>query len=54
MSVSAHVMELKKKHDSLSTEVEAAQRAPSTDPLHVASLKRQKLKLKDEIERLSH
>lgn len=54
MSVSAHLVELKKKHASLSTEVEEAQRAPSVDALEVAALKKQKLKLKDEIERLSH
>lgn len=53
MSVSAHLSELKKKHASLSLQVEEAQRAPGIDDLHIAQLKKQKLKLKEEIERLS-
>lgn len=53
MSVSAHLTELRKKHETLSMEVEQAQRAPSIDDLHIAQLKKQKLKLKEEIERLS-
>ncbi|SFT39392.1 hypothetical protein SAMN05216236_101339 [Sedimentitalea nanhaiensis] len=53
MSLSSHLTELKKKHQHLSTEVEEAQRAPGVDGLHVADLKKQKLKLKEEIERLS-
>lgn len=52
MSLSSHLVELKKKHQSLSQLVEDAQRAPSTDALHLAQLKKQKLKLKEEIERL--
>ena len=53
MSLSSHLTELKKKHQHLSHEVEEAQRAPGVDGLHVAELKKQKLKLKEEIERLS-
>ncbi|SHF29024.1 hypothetical protein SAMN05444279_12557 [Ruegeria intermedia] len=53
MSVSAHLSELKKKHANLSLQVEEAQRAPGIDDLHIAQLKKQKLKLKEEIERLS-
>lgn len=53
MSVNAHLQELRKKHQVLSTQVEEAQRSPSTDDLHVASLKKQKLQLKQEIHRLS-
>ncbi|MBO9434188.1 DUF465 domain-containing protein [Ruegeria sp. R13_0] len=53
MSVSAHLTELKKKHESLGLEVEQAQRAPGIDDLHIAQLKKQKLRLKEEIERLS-
>jgi len=53
MSLSSHLTELKKKHEHLSLEVEAAQRAPSIDGLQLATLKKQKLKLKEEIERLS-
>lgn len=53
MSLSSHLIELKKKHEHLSSEVEEAQRAPGVDGLFVAELKKQKLKLKEEIERLS-
>lgn len=54
MSLSSHLTELKKKHQHLSSEVEQAQRAPGVDDLQVATLKKQKLKLKEEIERLSN
>lgn len=53
MSVSAHVEELKKKHQDLSEKVEQAQRSPGVDDLEVALLKKQKLRLKEEISRLS-
>lgn len=53
MSLSSHLTELKRKHQTLSNEVEQAQRSPGVDGLHVAELKKQKLKLKEEIERLS-
>ena len=53
MSLTSHLQELKRKHHSLSEEVEQAQRAPGTDGLAIASLKKQKLRLKEEIERLS-
>ena len=54
MSLSSHLSELRKKHEHLSQEVEAAQRSPAIDALHVTQLKKQKLKIKEEIERLSH
>ncbi|MDU8913806.1 YdcH family protein [Aestuariicoccus sp. MJ-SS9] len=53
MSLSSHLQELKKKHQSLETAVEEAQRSPGTDHLHVAELKKQKLRIKEEITRLS-
>lgn len=53
MSLSSHLTELKKKHEHLSTEVEQAQRLPGMDALEIAGMKKQKLKLKEEIERLS-
>ena len=52
MSLSSHLQELKKKHLMLSTKVEEAQRAPGVDDLRVAELKKQKLRLKEEITRL--
>ena len=53
MSLGSHIEELKKKHHSLSEKVEAAQRAPSVSTVELAQLKKQKLKVKEEIERLS-
>ena len=53
MSLSSHLEELKKKHEMLDHEVEELQRAPGSDTLQLAALKKQKLKLKEEIERLS-
>ena len=45
--------DLKRKHQHLSDAVEEAQRAPGMDDLHIAELKKQKLRLKEEIVRLS-
>jgi hypothetical protein len=53
MSLSAHLTELRKKHETLNNEVEQAQRSPGIDALHLAQLKKKKLRLKEEIERLS-
>lgn len=52
MSLGAHIQELKKRHETLSTKVEEAQRNPAVDPLEISELKKQKLKLKEEISRL--
>ena len=53
MSLTSHLEELKKKHQSLSEAVEQAQKAPSVSDLDIAALKKQKLRLKEEINRLS-
>ncbi|RKF14622.1 DUF465 domain-containing protein [Roseovarius spongiae] len=53
MSLSSHVEELKRKHQALSEQVDAAQRAPGADDLHIAEMKKQKLRLKEEITRLT-
>ncbi|CUH54258.1 DUF465 domain-containing protein [Shimia sp. R11_0] len=53
MSVTAHLAELKRKHEALSEQVEQEQRAPGSSDLDVADLKKQKLRLKEEITRLS-
>ncbi len=53
MSLNAHLEELKRKHDTLSSAVEQAQRTPATDTLELSAMKKQKLKLKEEITRLS-
>lgn len=53
MSLSSHLEELKRKHQNLSTMVEEEQRALGSSDLEIADLKKQKLRLKEEIERLS-
>jgi hypothetical protein len=53
MSLSSHLQELKKKHQNLSDQVEAAQRNPGYDEIEIAKMKKQKLHLKEEISRLS-
>ncbi len=53
MSIVSHITELKRKHENLSTAVEAAQRRPAVDDLEIADLKKQKLRLKEEITRLT-
>ena len=53
MSLSSHIDELKKKHQTLSDSVEAMQRSPAVDDLEIAQLKKQKLAIKQEITRLS-
>ncbi len=54
MSLSSHIAELRRKHEHLSEQVEAARRSPGVDDLVVSDMKKQKLRLKEEIERLSH
>ncbi|NPU06571.1 YdcH family protein [Roseobacter sp. HKCCD6490] len=52
MSLGAHLQELRKKHENLSERVEEAQRSPGVDELTIRDLKKQKLRLKEEISRL--
>jgi hypothetical protein len=54
MSLGAHLEQLKKKHEHLSERVERAQRSPGVDDLDVRELKKEKLRLKEEITRLEH
>ena len=53
MSLSSHLQELKKKHQTLSDNVEVMQRAPGVDDLELAKLKKKKLQIKEEITRLA-
>ncbi|MCB2095359.1 MAG: YdcH family protein [Rhodobacteraceae bacterium] len=53
MSMGSHLQELRKKHQHLSEAVEEAQRSPGTDDLVIARMKKQKLRIKEEIARLS-
>ncbi len=53
MSLSSHVAELKKKHAQLEAELAAEQRSPGSDDLQLREMKKQKLRIKEEISRLS-
>ena len=52
MSLSSHLEELKKKHESLSMAVESAQRAPGSSDHEIREMKKRKLRLKEEIARI--
>lgn len=53
MALTAHLETLKRKHKAMSEAVENAQRSPGIDDLEVAAMKKEKLRLKEEIARLS-
>lgn len=53
MSLTSHLQELRRKHEALGEQVEQATRAPAIDTLAIADMKKQKLRLKEEITRLS-
>lgn len=52
MTIESHLATLEKKHGALEKEISDAIASPATDNLHVASLKRKKLMLKEQIEKL--
>jgi hypothetical protein len=52
MSLASHLEELKRKHGDIERELDEAMLHPSVDDLEIASLKRRKLAIKDEIEKL--
>ncbi|MBO9453859.1 YdcH family protein [Paracoccus sp. R12_1] len=54
MSVTSHVEELRRKHNALSEAVEKAQKSPGASDLEISAMKREKLRIKEEITRLSH
>lgn len=52
MSIEARVRELDHRHQVLKDTITRESRSPSADPLYLKELKRKKLKLKDEIDRI--
>ena len=54
MTIKAHLAKLERQHKALEDELAEALTHSSTDDLKIAELKRRKLQLKDEIERLRH
>jgi hypothetical protein len=53
ISLTSHLTELRRKHEQLSHQIEVEQRSPGSSDLTIATMKKQKLALKDEISRLS-
>ncbi len=51
MSLESHLKELERKHQALKIEIAEAQTHPATENLHIRKLKKQKLRIKDEIRR---
>jgi hypothetical protein len=54
MTMQAHLAELERKHQALEIEIAEELTHPSSNGLRVAELKRRKLQVKDEIERIRH
>ena len=54
MSMQSHLSELEKKHQALEEQINDCLTHPAVDDLTVVELKRRKLHLKDEIQRLRH
>lgn len=54
MSIVSHLSELQRKHQMLERQIENETKRPQVDELRVTALKRRKLFLKDEINRLNH
>ena len=53
MALEARIRELGVKHQTLEREIEDEHRRPASDTLRLKDLKRQKLKLKEEMELLA-
>jgi hypothetical protein len=54
MSMQSHLAELEKRHQALEQEINECLTHPAVDDLRIVELKRRKLLVKDEIERLRH
>ena len=54
MTVEAHLTALESKHSDLEHKIDGELHRPSPDQSRLTSLKREKLRLKEEIDRLKH
>jgi len=52
MNLNSHVQELRRKHENLSKRVQTAQNKPGRDTLEIGEMKKLKLKIKEQIQRL--
>tara|TARA_R110000824_G_scaffold390760_3_gene587557 strand:+ start:34928 stop:35107 length:180 start_codon:yes stop_codon:yes gene_type:complete len=53
MALESHIAELNNRHKSLEEAIEHELLHPASDDLHIAELKKMKLRLKEEIEKLT-
>jgi len=53
MNLNSHLNELQKKHEKLDTQIEQTLRHPSADTTEIGAMKKEKLRLKEEIARVS-
>ena len=54
MSLESHLSELQRRHQHLAIQIADEEKSPATDDVRLHELKRKKLLLKDEIEKLKH
>jgi hypothetical protein len=54
MTATPHLDQIERKYQSLKDQISRARQHPSIDELELAELKRRKLQLKDELEKLRH
>ena len=54
MALDAHVAELSDKHRALEKQIENEMARPMVDTIAISQLKREKLRIKDELERLKN
>ncbi|MDN2568387.1 DUF465 domain-containing protein [Aquibium sp. A9E412] len=52
MSLESHLAELQRRHGNLERQIDEAMAHPSVDALEISRLKRRKLAIKDEMEKL--
>jgi hypothetical protein len=52
MTIEAHIRELDARHHQLDDLIETESKRPGSDTIQIASLKKEKLKLKEQIESL--
>ncbi len=52
MTIQAHLASLEQKHGALEDELQTVLLSPSADDREIADIKRRKLRLKDQMERL--
>jgi hypothetical protein len=54
MSLEAHLAELERRHNAIKQAIEVEKAHPGADDMKLIELKRKKLSIKDEIEKLKH